>query len=150
MVFIDRRTSKIDNMIMARMFADTPAELDAMADRVGLERAWKLQADTAIEHYLLTTNKRAMAVRHGAVVMDTELCIERLRRRGEGIQEDAGQVPDGWTRAREGFAAMQEVMRVAEQAAGAVGVQAAAEQWVAGMRRVVNQVAHSYGIRRVH
>ena len=149
MVFIDRQTGKIDNMIMARMFADTPAELDAMADRVGLERAWKLQADTAIEHYLVTTNKRAIAIRYGAVLMDTERCIERLQRRSEGMQEDA-QVPSDWTRAREGFAAMQEVMRLAEQAAGAVGVQAAAVQWVAGMRRVVNQVAHSYGIRRVH
>jgi hypothetical protein len=45
------------------MFADTEAELHALAARLGMRRAWY---DVAGQHYDLTANKRARALMAGA------------------------------------------------------------------------------------
>jgi hypothetical protein len=47
------------------MMADTLEELHAMADAIGLRKAWF--QDTRYPHYDLTPNKRAAALRAGAV-----------------------------------------------------------------------------------
>ena len=43
------------------MTADTTAELMAMADRIGLPRAYVQHAGRATEHFDLTPSKRALA-----------------------------------------------------------------------------------------
>ena len=52
------------------MTADTRAELDAMADRIGLRRSWIQHPGTWKEHYDLTRSKRCAAVAAGAIEVD--------------------------------------------------------------------------------
>jgi hypothetical protein len=47
------------------MWADTPAELHAMASRIGLKRGW-FQDDPRLPHYDLTIKRKAAAVKAGA------------------------------------------------------------------------------------
>jgi hypothetical protein len=56
-----------NDMLCCHMLADTRAELDAMADKIGINRAWLQKPGTPHEHYDLSRRKRAMAVSHGAV-----------------------------------------------------------------------------------
>ena len=48
------------------MMADTPEELHAMADRIGLKRRW-FQDHVRHPHYDLVASKRVLALRHGAL-----------------------------------------------------------------------------------
>ena len=56
--------------VWCHMTADTRAELDAMADRIGLRRAWIQHPGQWHEHYDLTKSKRRLAVAAGAVEVD--------------------------------------------------------------------------------
>lgn len=49
-------------MLMSHMIADTPEELHAMADKIGVQRKW-FQGD----HYDIAKSKRALAVKFGAI-----------------------------------------------------------------------------------
>jgi hypothetical protein len=51
------------------MYADTVEELHAMADKLGLKRAW-FQTPNRLPHYDLTRSKRRQAVKLGAVQTD--------------------------------------------------------------------------------
>lgn len=144
MIFVDRRMSKIENMSMSRMFADSPLELDAMAARLGLDPTWKLQAGTPVEHYLLTSGKRMIAVRNGAVLMSTEDVIERVRRRERGEPEPAGGTE--WEPVRQAFAEMAELTTALEGSVATAGIHEAVRLWVNGMRRVVARIANERGI----
>ncbi len=85
------------------MFADSIDELHAMADRIGLKRAW-FQDDARLPHYDLVPSKRALAVRCGAV---------EVSRRDVGARVRAGVVIGGplGHRARSGRAAAQDSPR---------------------------------------
>lgn len=56
--------------VWCHMTADTRAELDAMADEIGLKRAWIQYPGTWKEHYDLTLTKRRLAVKAGAQEVD--------------------------------------------------------------------------------
>ncbi len=56
------------------MIADTESELHAMAQRIGLRRAW-FQRD----HYDLTPPRRDAAIRAGAIEMDRRTFVSKLR-----------------------------------------------------------------------
>jgi hypothetical protein len=65
-------------MTMCHMVADTEAELDAMADALGLRRSWKQSNPDrkpgtvgALVHYDVAKGKRAIAVKLGAIPLDT-------------------------------------------------------------------------------
>lgn len=49
------------------MTADTPDELHAFAERIGLKRTWAQHVGKPTLHYDLTASRRAKAVRLGAV-----------------------------------------------------------------------------------
>lgn len=66
-VYVDDMKAPFRRMVMSHMMADSSAELMAMADRLGLQRAWLQKAGTYLEHYDVSTSKRAAAVRAGAV-----------------------------------------------------------------------------------
>lgn len=51
------------------MFADSREELDAMAVRIGLKRAWIQKPGTPKEHYDVTEPRRAAALAAGAKVL---------------------------------------------------------------------------------
>lgn len=54
---------------MCHMLADTPRELHAMADRIGIQRKW-YQWNASTPHYDICKSKRALAVTAGAIEVD--------------------------------------------------------------------------------
>lgn len=56
------------------MFADTVEELHAMADKIGMKRAW-FQDHKSVQHYDLVPTKRAAAIRAGAVEVDRKQAV---------------------------------------------------------------------------
>lgn len=61
-IFVDDMRAPFGRMIMCHMQADTPAELHAMADAIGVQRKW-YQGN----HYDISLAKRVLAVQLGAV-----------------------------------------------------------------------------------
>lgn len=51
----------------SHLFADTTEELQAFASQLGLQRSWLQHPGTHREHYDVTDQKRAQALRLGAV-----------------------------------------------------------------------------------
>lgn len=70
------------------MFADTPAELHAMAELIGLRRGW-FQASRLLPHYDLTEGKRWQAVRWGCVELAFLAAVPKWKeiRHGEAWAE---------------------------------------------------------------
>ena len=70
------------------MTSDTEAELHAMADKLGLKRAWfqNHHRNPLYWHYDITANKRAQAVRLGAVEITLEQWTERIKAQKETAQ----------------------------------------------------------------
>jgi hypothetical protein len=68
-VYVDDMRAPYRRMIMCHMIADDEAELHAMADRIGVARKW-YQGD----HYDVCLEKRALAVKAGAVGITWRQC----------------------------------------------------------------------------
>lgn len=66
-VYVDDMYAGYGQMKMCHMIADSRAELDTMADTIGVQRKWLQKADTPREHYDVCMSKRALAVANGAV-----------------------------------------------------------------------------------
>lgn len=81
--------------VWCHMFADTRAELDAMADRIGLRRSWIQRPGTHREHYDVTLTRRAAAIRAGAVEIAAggPEWMALLRRKREAMATVATQAP---------------------------------------------------------
>lgn len=65
-VYVDAAIYRYGRMIMCHLIADSPAELHAMADKIGVQRRW-FQAEASFPHYDVCKAKRALAVAAGAV-----------------------------------------------------------------------------------
>lgn len=77
-------------MKMSHMIADTRSELDAMADRVGLNRRWIQHPGTHREHYDICKAKRAMAIACGAIEISSRETALKCRAKKEyGLRMDA-------------------------------------------------------------
>lgn len=84
-VYVDDMRARYGRMIMCHMVADTRAELDAMADRVGVARRWIQSEGTCQEHYDVSLGARAKAVAAGAVeITMRELAMRCRARRATG------------------------------------------------------------------
>lgn len=68
-VYVDQARNAYRRMVMSHMIADTPAELHAMADRIGIPRRW-YQAQASTPHYDVCQSKRALAIAAGAIEVD--------------------------------------------------------------------------------
>lgn len=80
-VYVDRCANSYGRMIMCHMIADTPDELHAMADRIGVARRWFQQPPSAsFWHYDIAKSKRALAVAAGAIDCDRNTFVGHLRR----------------------------------------------------------------------
>lgn len=81
-VYVDDFGAKFGRMVMCHMIADTREELDAMADKIGVQRKWIQYPGEYKEHYDICLSKRAMAVRFGAIeVKPIEIVLRQIRKR---------------------------------------------------------------------
>lgn len=77
-VYVDDARHPFGRYLMCHMWADTRAELFAMADRIGVQRKWFQRPpgagvagmDASWEHFDITQSKRALAVAAGAIQTD--------------------------------------------------------------------------------
>ena len=95
-VYVDRARNSYGRMLMCHMIADTPDDLHAMADRIGVARRWFQQPPKAsFWHYDIAQTKRALAIAAGAVDCERNAFVDHLRRiRASGVfgkQEGTGQ-----------------------------------------------------------
>lgn len=61
------------------MLADTPAELHAMADKIGVARKW-FQYRASVPHYDIAKVKRGLAVAAGAIEVDRKGLASIMRK----------------------------------------------------------------------
>lgn len=80
-VYVDRMRASLGRMVMCHMFADSREELDAMADRIGVQRRWIQAAGTDREHYDVCKSKRALAIQFGAKEIDRHGVVALLNAR---------------------------------------------------------------------
>lgn len=80
-VYVDRAENNFGRMIMCHMLADTPEELHAMADSIGVARRWfQAPPKASFWHYDIAKSKRALALAFGAVDCDRDTFVAHLRR----------------------------------------------------------------------
>lgn len=77
-VYVDKAENELGRMKMSHMFADTKAELHAMATMIGLKRAWFQNHKTP--HYDLCKSKKKLAISLGAVEIDNKKVVELIRK----------------------------------------------------------------------
>ena len=66
-VYVDDMRAPFGRMKMCHMFADTTAELNAMADRIGVARKWiQYPGRSDKEHYDICLSKKRLALAAGA------------------------------------------------------------------------------------
>ena len=78
-VYVDEARYRYRRMVMCHMLADTPAELHAMADRIGAARRW-YQRYASTPHYDIAKNKRQLALAAGALELSRREVVEVIRR----------------------------------------------------------------------
>lgn len=76
-VYIDGERNGFGRMVMCHMFADSVAELQEFADKIGMDRNWF--QPLSFPHYDVSLSRRARAVQLGA--------IEVSRREGYEIRK---------------------------------------------------------------
>jgi hypothetical protein len=80
-VYVDESLYTYGRMTMCHMIADTPAELHAMAAKIGVARRWfQAPPKASFWHYDIAKSKRALAVQLGARECDRAALVEALRR----------------------------------------------------------------------
>lgn len=80
-VYVDNARLPFGRMLMAHMVADSTAELMAMADRIGVHRRWLQEPGTSREHFDVCLDKRALALRSGAIAINGRQLAAFLRAR---------------------------------------------------------------------
>jgi hypothetical protein len=82
-VYVDASLYGYGRMIMCHMIADTPDELHAMAERIGVARRWfQAPPEASFWHYDIAKSKRALAVEAGAIECgrnDFVFAVRRIR-----------------------------------------------------------------------
>lgn len=77
-VYVDNMRARVGRIVFCHMWADTRAELFAMADRIGVARKWFQRPATvdlpgmvtSWEHFDIAMSKRALALAAGAIETD--------------------------------------------------------------------------------
>lgn len=73
MVYIDNFDEtgiKYGRMKMCHMIADTRQELLEMCDKIGVQRKWIQEYDKQREHFDISINKKKLAIKNGAKLID--------------------------------------------------------------------------------
>ena len=80
-IYVDRVRLGYGRMLMSHMIGDSPVELHAMADHLGLLRHWFQEPPKAsFWHYDISQSKRAIAIEAGALDCDRHTFVGHLRR----------------------------------------------------------------------
>lgn len=82
-VYVDKAANGYGRMVMCHLVADTPAELHAMADRIGVARRWFQDPKTmnvSTPHYDICKSKRALAIEAGAIECERNDFVAHVRR----------------------------------------------------------------------
>jgi hypothetical protein len=80
-VYVDRVSLGFGRMVMCHMIADTPDELHAMADHIGVERRWfQTPPKASFWHYDIAKSKRQLAISAGAIDCERNVFVAHLRR----------------------------------------------------------------------
>ena len=85
-VYVDDPIWPFGRMMMCHMVADSRAELDAMADAIGVARKWIQYPGSNREHYDVCKSKRALAVARGAVEVSWDKLGEIVRADGRPVR----------------------------------------------------------------
>ncbi len=76
-VYVDEPIWPFGRMMMCHMIADNLDALNSMADRIGVERRW-FQDKPGHPHYDICKSKRALAVKLGAVEIESTELVKKL------------------------------------------------------------------------
>ena len=80
-VYVDDVRFKFRRMVMCHMWADTEAELHAMARRLGMKRAWfQTPPKASWRHYDISLTSKRRALDFGAVLTDRYGALEYCAR----------------------------------------------------------------------
>lgn len=84
-VYVDDVRHRFGRMVMCHMWADSHAELIAMADRIGVARRWlQMPPKASWIHFDISLGKKDLAIAAGALLTDKYGPLEFLaRRRGD-------------------------------------------------------------------
>lgn len=85
-VYVDEPIWPFGRMLMCHMVADTRAELDAMADRIGVARKWIQHPGSDREHYDVCKSMRAKAVKAGAIEIGCVELVQLVRADGRPVR----------------------------------------------------------------
>lgn len=88
-VYVDTAANAFGRMIMCHMIADTPAELRAMAEKIGVQVKW-FQARSSTPHFDVAKSKREIAIANGAQVLDRRAFVDVMRRIRQTWPHDRG------------------------------------------------------------
>jgi hypothetical protein len=78
-VYVDASANPLGRMVMCHMMGDTPAELRAMANTIGVDLRW-FQSRASAPHFDIARSKRALAFAAGAVELDRRAFVEMMKR----------------------------------------------------------------------
>lgn len=97
-VYVDVAENNFGRMKMCHMLADTPAELFAMADTIGVNRKWYQDFNKAsCPHFDIAKTKRALAIANGAVVIERRELGALVRKiRGAASLAKLAGMKHGW------------------------------------------------------
>lgn len=77
-VYVDDYCAPYRGMNMYHMIADSREELDAMVDRIGVDRRHIQRAGTYHEHYDICGTKRRLAITFGAIPLTAKALARKL------------------------------------------------------------------------
>lgn len=78
-VYVDDMVAGYGRMKMCHMIADSTAELNEMADSIGIARKWIQAAGTYKEHYDVCLAKKRLAIANGAIEITWREAAQKLK-----------------------------------------------------------------------
>lgn len=78
-VYVDDMKANFKGYVMCHMLADTTEELLAMADKLGAAHKYIQNPGTPKEHFDIPLERRALAVKYGAVEISRRQAVEIVR-----------------------------------------------------------------------
>ena len=78
-VYVDKSANGFGRMVMCHMIADTPGELLAMANQIGVSLKW-FQDRASMPHFDIAKSKKALAISAGSIELDRKPFVDAMKR----------------------------------------------------------------------